>query len=468
MVAKIKPFVCQNIEFRIEWCHGSNSATLCTGEKQTGKLGFRPSVFTHLCGAVKKNQLFDWLGDDMRAQIYGYKRKNHSFRVAHWPDCQRIHSIPNLPHLVHGWAKKHVAALSAPALKVLSFLAALNRTGKSGYCGFCVAYSILAPHIGESTASKFSKRSLERGIHDLKAAGLVKVSKWTREGQWFRAGGKNVRMSEAGTVTLSSGAVVVRQLAIVRLTDEAIAMWELGKGNGSKSAERCARMLPVASKPSPAKLATSSPRSDQIFKKIMLDGDGVASDSDNVSLQEGKPTRPPTPQTAPPTVEHRASSGTASPPPADRPAEHCQASNEALSPSPSSVNNCAKGCSRARPDGRGPRAQIAAVIWDCLTKFSRRQADALYYRAAWELKQHTEGGVTSVDWGYWAGVWPRLSPHERIVRVMREMLPLLKKGPSFPDQQIEVRPAAVPGSNPPADLDNWLSGFAQRMGVKVR
>lgn len=404
----------------------------------------------------------------MRVQKYGYKRRNHSFRVAHWPDCQRIHSVPNLGHLVHGWAKEHIEQLSAPAIKVLSYLAALNRTGTSGYCGFCVAYGILAPHIGEATASKFSKRSLERGIHDLKQAGLVKVSKWTREGQWFRAGGKNVLMSNAGTVTLSSGAVVVRQLAIVRLTDEALAMWELGKGDGSKAGERCARMLPVGSPPSPAKLADSSPRLDQISKEIMLDGDAVTSDLVNESPQEGRPTRPPTPQTAPPTVEHQASSETASPPPAARPAEHCQASNEAPSPSPSSVKKHAKGCSRARPDGRGPRAQIAAVIWDCLQGFSRRQADAIYYRAAWELKQHTEGGVTSVDWSYWANQWPRLSPHERVVRVMREMLPLLKKSASFPDHQLEVRPAAVPGSEPPRNLDNWLAGFAARMGVKVR
>lgn len=426
------------------------------------------STFNDLGGAVKKNQIFVWFGVDMRTQIYGYKRKNHSFRVAHWPDCQRILSIPNLPHLVHGWAKEHVDELSAPALKVLSFLAALNRTGKTGYAGFCVAYSILAPWIGEATASKFSKRSLERGIHDLKSAGLIRVNPWIREGQFFRAGGKNVRMSEAGTVTLSSGAVVVRRLAIVSLTDEAIAMWEAGKGKG----EKYARNIHVGPKPSTAKLATSSPRSEQDLKKSMLDGDGVASDSVNVSQQEGRPTRP-TPQAppAPPTVEHRASSSAQPSAPPQRPAEHQSASNEAAICRETADKIHAKGCSRPRPAGRGPRVEILGCIWDLLAKFARREADGIYSRARWELQQHTEGGITSVDWQYWARVWPNLSPHERLVRVMREMLPLLKKRPHFPNHQVEVRPAPVreySTEKTPTSLDPFLSDLAKRLGVTTR
>lgn len=417
----------------------------------------------------------------MKASAYNYKRKNHAFRVAYLPDCRRIDTAPNLTTLVHGWAKKEIGELSRPALKVLRYLAALNRTGKTGYVGFAVAYEILAPIIGEATSDRFSKRSMERAIPELRRAGLVDVQPWIREGQFFKAGGRNVQMHGAGTVKISGGRVVVRRLAIVTLTDRALAMWELGRGRDPSENKAC--KLHVGLCPPAAKVAVSSPRSDQIDKSIMLGFDtAIASDTSTVTLtkQEGRPTCPVPPRAAPPTGEHRALTNPQPKP--DTPPESSTrtASNEAPRRAQPASPPVSKDCAKNLPVGRGPcpeksavpRDQILSCLWQMLKRHTPRQADAIYSRAKWEIDQPSQTTlICSVDWQYWIGQWPKLSPHEREVRILREILPLLKKRPSFPSDRrkvVQTGPTGYRGAPPTkvaADLNPFLAGIVSRLGI---
>lgn len=415
----------------------------------------------------------------MRAKPYGYKRKNQAFRVAYWPDCQRIHTSPNLFNVSHGWARAQLDDLSAPALKVLRFLAALNLTGKTGYIGFAVAYKLLAPLISDSSSEKFKRRSMERGIHDLKEAGLIEVHPWLQEAQFFRAGGRNVKMSGAGTVKLENGAVVVRRLAIVTLTELALAMWELGKGK--PPADNVRRMAKSAPDPSPAKLAVSSPETEQIDKSIMLglDSNLVSSSVSTTDLRQGRPTSPTEPRTAQPSVEHGVSK-------AERQSKSGPSSASSL-PTASieapfldrdGVKNHAKGCTKPRPGNRGPcdrgsaaiaRDMILSGLWDMLANHSPRQADALFARAKWEIDQKGPARWPStVDWSYWLEKWTTLTPPDRRLKILQQILPLLKSKPVTPhDKKKVLPPAPAPKNREPQKLNHFLEGIVNRFGLEI-
>lgn len=390
----------------------------------------------------------------MRQQQATTQRHNRAFRIAYLPDTRRIQSVPVLSTITHAWAHEQIAGLSTPASKVLRFLAALNRTGTLGYLGVALVYEILAERIVESTEIKFSRRSVERGVAELKAKGLVTVRPWTREGQYFRAGGRNVQMCGAGTVTLKNGRVMTCQLAIIALTDDALAMWErpkrgLARGN-------------VVHEPTPAKKADTSSRPDQIDKSIMLkDHTGDVGTTVQVAAgeKEGRPTRPdgPTNGRGRPTVEHGALTGDLRLKPGPTAQLRVkQASSKASRLPPSSPRVAPKGCTKPKPACRGPqkigspstvRLMILQEIHNFLKNHSPREADAVFCRAKTEIEgQGFENWPTVVDWGYLVKQWPRLSPQERKVKLFRRIVPLLKNRQVIaPCDPIRVRGNAVAG-----------------------
>lgn len=390
----------------------------------------------------------------MRQQQSTTQRHNRAFRIAYLPDSRRIQSVPVLSTITHAWAHKQLAGLSAPASKVLRFLAALNRTGEFGYLGVALAYDILAERISESTGIKFSRRSVERGVAELKAEKLVTVRPWTREGQYFRAGGRNVKMFGAGTVTLKNGRVMPCQLAIIALTDGALAMWEKSKREFARGN--------VVPEPTPAKMADTSSRSDQIDKSIMLKdytGDVGTTVQGAEGEKEGRPTRPdgPTNGQGRPTVEHGALTGDLRLKPAPKAELRVkQANNMASRLPPSSSQVAPKGCTKPTPAYRGPqkigspstvRVMILAEIHNFVKNHSPREADAVFCRAKTEIEGvgYTDW-PTVVDWGYVIKQWPRLSPQERKVKLFRRIVPLLKDRQAItPCDPIRVRGNAVAG-----------------------
>lgn len=364
------------------------------------------------------------------------QRPNRAFRIAYLPDTRRIQSVPVLNSITHAWSHELIAGLSAPASKLLRFLAALNRTGNFGYVGVALAYEILAERISDATEIKFSKRGVERAVAELKTKGLITVRPWTREGQYFLAGGRQVQMCGAGTVTLANGRVMPCQLAIIALTDDALSMWELPKRGGMCSS--------VAHEPTTAKLADTSSGSEQIDKSIMLKRptrDVRTTVQEAKKGIEGRPTSPADPtneQAGRPTVEHAALTGNLRLKPGpSAPFRVSQASNKASRLLPSSPPIATKGCSKPKPVFyRGPhpsssssiaRIMILGGIFDFLQDHSPREADSVFCRAKLEIEGGGyKGWPTVVDWGYWIDAWPRLSPKEREVKLFRYIIPLLK------------------------------------------
>jgi len=395
----------------------------------------------------------------MKSTVNIRQRPNRAFRTALWPDAQRIHHLPNFPAFCHGWAVEELCKLSAPASKVLRFLAALNLTGTAGYVGVAVAYELLAGQIEKASGLKFSKRTMERAVHDLKEAGLVVVHPWVREAQQFRAGKRTVTMCGAGTVTLKNGAVVVRRLAILTISDKALAMWEPSR-----------RRKKTKPSHSTAKMADSSSKIDQGLKTHELERNTVPytkTELDTVGGKEGTTTpgepRPRrTDEGEPHAVKHGGlKMGDVTLKHMPRVSEYRVTANQTgdkkalskaskprfeLSAPPS------KGCTKPRPLRRGPSLSysrslvdesILATIWDMLAEHSSREANVLFNRAVWELNNEgPHNWPMCIDWDYWRTYWPEYSHKMRRNTCRSQILPLLKDPfPMTPHDKPIVRSA---------------------------
>lgn len=419
----------------------------------------------------------------MKSTVDIRKRPNRSFRTALWPDAQRIHHLPNFDAFCHRWAVEELRQLSAPASKVLRFLAALNLTGSAGYVGVAVAYELLAGQIEKASGLKFSKRTMERAVHDLKAAGLIVVHPWVREAQQFRAGKRTVTLCGAGTVTLKNGAVVVRRLAILTISDKALAMW----------APSCRRQK-VKPSHSTAKKADSSPKKDQGLKPHELEPHTVPSTKTELDTVKG-PTTPGEPRPRrtdegkahavkhgamkmgdvtlkhiPRIAEYRVTAAEAG----DK-----KALNKASKPRFGLSAPPSKGCTKPRPLHRGPSLSysrslvdesILATIWDMVAEHTNREANALFNRAVWELNNEgPHNWPMCIDWDYWRNYWPEYSQQMRRNTCRSQILPLLKDPfPMTPhDKPIVRSPEGAktqPGGKFKLDIPELMI-LSKKMGV---
>lgn len=413
----------------------------------------------------------------MRAQHSTKQRKNRAYRVADWPAIQRIHSAPVLRPICNAWAYEQIDALSRPAKTLLRFLAALNRSGDFGYCGVAVVYYLLAEQISTSTDIPFSKRSLERAVHDLKQAGLIDVSPWVREAQYFRSGKRNVFMCGAGTVKLKNGAVVTRRLAILTLTDAALAMWEAPNRRTKPDMSHT-----VNKDASPAKMADRSSKPEKIDKSIILTEPPteVVNTSEVVNVIEGHPTRSGSNGRCQTVKHHASTSPESSPDTVTAPTGQREADHNSVSPCPPSCPPQPTGCAQARPT-RGPqqtdfrsiaRVAILGALWDCLSNHSKREASSLYSRAKYELDELPPGWSTAVDWDYWLDHWRDITPTARQAAIRLQILPTLKQCPAAKytphDRRKVVRRGADEKHQNQPITDPLLRGLIDRLGLSDR
>lgn len=411
------------------------------------------------------------------------QRTNRAFRVAYWAEVQRIGWTVSLTAFCHGWAMAIVGLLIPSAVTVLQFLASLNRAGKNGYLGCAVAYSLLAPRIAAATQRPCSVRTLERGLACLKALGLVQLHWWTIPDQQVSHGDHDVRIKGTARVETSDGWKCL-QIRIVTLTDRAVALWDRATcGKGSELLPYYAPLL------TPAKMA-DNPKPDQVVKPTMIDPvstddvnlqvkcDTVLDFEPNkdqgspalTSTGQGRSTRPSPPKAAGQTFEHQTVYGTheqdqqvespdlqealeKSLPLASDPCDH---ETQSFSPGPDTgkKDRIPNDSPRKRGNGVGPtskqkgishtppkiphtarrkttwtiaRAYLLGELAHCLREHSRREADAIYERARWELSgDFPAGWPTAVDWPYWVGRFGNFSQTQRRFHICRDILPLLK------------------------------------------
>lgn len=421
------------------------------------------------------------------------RRLNRAYKIAYWPDVQRIYYTVTLTAFLHRWAMLILGILIPSALTVLEFLAAMNRSSKNGYMGCAVAYSLLAKQIAESTRRPCSQRTLERGLKFLKSVGLVKLHWWTMPDQTIDNGCGARRIKGTEKVETQDG-WKTRQIRIIVLTPWAIAMWERGaERKGKDIIPHFAHLL------TPAKLAASS-KDDQVGKPTMIVPSSDSSDSSTIqdkdkmnstrpqAAVEQHPSTPskqetsPDPQTtlleptdSPESNQHQTQI-------TSRDAEKGVDKNRATrnlgvatpSSAPRSPSGKRRGCSRTAPplpkNAKNKtswavfRAFILVELHRSLSKFSEREADSVYDRAVWELSgDYPVGFPTVVDWAYWRERFALFMPQQRRAHMLRDILPLLRSTqipvPSEP-RRIEIfeKSGYGSGSNP-EKLPPFLKGL---------
>lgn len=418
------------------------------------------------------------------------QRTHRAFKVAYWPDVQRIFYTATLTAFIHGWALHVLACLVPSALTVLQFLAALHRSNKNGYIGTAVAYELLAKQIAKATGRPCSVRTLQRGIAALKLLGFISLRYWTLPDQTIHfPNGHTVKLKGTGRKPIGGGEWRSLQIRVITLTETAIAMWDKStKSAGSRY---------VGKLPTPAKSADSS-LSDQVENSTMVKVSTTEQQTSTDPRQmkfdnapsvrldkkgsadeiEGRPTCPPSGQAPTATIEHGASKSP------QLPASPCTTEpteGEALKKAPVlgevQTKTVPKGCSQPRPTlpKRPPnkaawhvgRLFILSELHKALEPFSQRQADAIFSRARFELSRNYPGGwPTSVNWDYWVPRFADFPPSQRKSSMLSQILPLLKSPaaitPNEPKRRGRDFQGKLPKESPTAaklPINEFLSGL---------
>lgn len=351
------------------------------------------------------------------------QRSNRAFRIAYWPDVQRITYTWTLTTFIHIWAHQVLMVLIPSALTMLQFLSALNRSGRQGYIGCAVAYELLAQQIRKATGRSCSSRTIERAVSALKKLGLIETRRHTIRDHHGKQS----------------------QINLISLTDRSLALWDV-----SKRADGARYLRLILPSPTPAKLAERSQK-EQIDKSIMIHHNNDVT------------TRPPAhAPRATVTVEHSASTDIAPRPVPDgaeleQPTDLEQPNSPAVSGTPvetakgrprmeacdlgqQNPTSNRRGCSAERP-ALQPWAQnkktrtvsgafILHVLHRCLEKYSMTDADAIFAQARWEIFQI--GAPQSVDWSYYLERFTEFQPNHRILVMFRDILPALKRAAPLP------------------------------------
>ena len=348
------------------------------------------------------------------------QRSNKSFRIAYWPDVQRITYTWTLTTYIHSWAHRVISILSPSSLTILQFLAALNRSGRQGYIGCAVSYQLLAQQIKKSTGRACSSRTIERAISALRRLGLVETRRHTIRDHCGKQS----------------------QINLISLTDRSLAMWDVSKrGDGARY------LRSILHLPTPAKVAERS-KKDQIDKSIMIHHNNDESTRPpahapraTVTVGHVAPTDSaprPTPQQIEPLQQTKPSSpaGSGTTPPTANRRPQMEACD--LGGKNQTLNR--RGCSAERPalqpgaQNKKSRAVAGAIILHvlhkCLEKYSSNDADAVFSQAKWEIFQI--GAPQSVDWPYFIERFAEFQPQHRILVMFRDIIPALKRAAPLP------------------------------------
>jgi hypothetical protein len=110
------------------------------------------------------------------------------------------------------------------------------------------------------------------------------------------------------------------------------------------------------------------------------------------------------------------------------------------------------------------RAYILVELHRVLDRFSRREADAIYERARYELSgDFPAGWPTCVDWAYWVGRFATMGPPQRNFHMRRDILPLLRtKLSPVPNEPKRYSEFGNDANKPDKKLKPFLKGLFDR------
>jgi hypothetical protein len=321
--------------------------------------------------------------------------------------------------------------LSHRALRVLRFYCALHRAGRVGYVGTRASYAAIGAAVRLTTDEAASRSTVIRGVNELRAAGLLDVT---------RGRGDRVRQ-------IAPGEYIREPIAVITLTETARAIWT----------ERPARAHTVA--PVSSCNGYISPRE----LPGPLQGREATPEREDLPASPTASAVPSTTNAEPASagVEHRDGGAVALAEP--RTSARPVAPLAALADGNAAEDRRAQvACQRQRlrfTSGTRPTSRPLAVsallsTLASLTRFSGREGAALVARAKAEVAGRSDAPPSGVAWDYWIARWPEMVRDERFRWARAEILPLLRstRASTSPPRIAAARPPASPppAARPPA------------------
>jgi len=316
--------------------------------------------------------------------------------------------------------------LSHRALRVLRFYCALHRAGRVGYVGTRASYAAIGAAVRLTTDEAASRSTVIRGVNELRAAGLLDVT---------RGRGDRVRQ-------IAPGEYIREPIAVITLTATARAIWS----------ERPALAHTVA--PVSSCNGYNSPRE----LPDPLQGREATPET---RIKDASPTASAVPSTsnaepASAGVEHRDGGAVAlaEPRQSARPVAPLAALADIERPEVGAGQGACQRqrlrfTSSTRPTNRGIAVSAMLSTLASLTRFGGRDGAALVARAKAEIAGRSDAEPSGVAWDYWIARWPELVRAERFRWARCEILPLLRstRASTSPPRIAAARPPASP---PPA------------------
>lgn len=390
-----------------------------------------------------------------------------SYRYATPWDLRRFNYTLNLVMLA---ATLEAAALleerTRRARRVLSFFAALHRSGKSGYLGTQCTLDQLAEQIGLATGEPCGRSTLSAALGELRSAGLLTSTSYALPG--------------AKPIETGPGRFIVRKIKIWSLTPLAISLWTKPRKHRKKRG--CDTVLPVQkmdtlgspnisffqkennTAPDPRLVPPSKPRT--VESEELPDGN-------NPTRAAALKQRSSTPDQIAPTGSDEVT------PEANEKVPPTPAFGVSCCPPP---DNVPKNRSNTR---RTARARLLRDLWYTLRPWLSATANPIYKRARDETKPDfpTHWG-TATAWDRHLNRWHLYSYAERQQTIKREIVPALKVSHEPPDPDLkrvveqiagterqekeperhrERYPAPLPRPEPPTDSGKLMPGIEKHL-----
>ena len=396
-------------------------------------------------------------------------RIDRSFGYSRPADIGRVRGVISLSLLVYtAEARAYVDSLHKRVRRLMSWYAALHRTGGGGWRGTECHYEAMSEAIAGATGEAMSVGTLKRAMAGAVQAGLLSLS-WCTPAR---------RDADAGKVEIAPGVWRTLRIRRATLTPKAIALWSRKPGRNPQETPAG----PAGPGSSPGVSASSLPgsKSSSILRvdtSLRESNTGRVAPSDRgsglVAGSNAVESTPRSPATPAPTIGHGVLNEAA-------------ATGAAASGRTDGRSGFAVGVEQQPPQRPKPTAPATwdngrrALLADLavfLAGFPRRQASCLYARARVETAPGWPvGRPRAMAWDHWVPRWRSMIRAERFGALRRNVLPALLAAAHMPGPdglgQLLVAapptplglqaPAAAAVANTPADLASLLRSIGSR------
>ena len=362
-------------------------------------------------------------------------RIDRSYSYARPSQIGAVRGVVSLSLLVlNAENRVYVESLPPRVARLLSWYAALHRTGAGAWRGTECHYEAMSQAIRAATLEPASVGTLKRALAEAAREGLVSLTWCTPE---RLPHGKGQRPG-AGKVEIGAGVWRTLRIRRVTLTAKAIALWSRTPGAPAPVSG------PLSDTPLPRSKSSSILRADSSLQETKTDRGSACVRPAGLEAGSGavRSTRP-APPAAAPTLEHQALNEAA-------------ATSAAASGRTDGRSGFAVGVKRPPPKRPAPsaantwsngRLALLADLHVFLRAFPQRQASCLFERARAETASiWPRGWPACLSWDHFVPRWRAMLRAERFGVLRRVVLPALLSAARAPscDGLGKLPPAAAP------------------------